>query len=235
MRRGSRCPNGTLSNQGIEQLHSRAPPSSIYAGLQMASRRCSLVGLALLGLICRSTIRYLPFVGTGAHDQPVTRVVRRAEASAASTYELWADFRLQRLSKAPKILQESCGEVTVSPETGSVQAPKVREGLQTLAKTLREKFEKIGVELPKGKLVNGVVVDRNFAEEVMEEVKDLQIPVYTACKEVGGETMQGNSFFVCKATDGEMDRQRSGKVGYELKTDASDPVKAVPAAADVDV
>lgn len=130
------------------------------------------------------------------------KIARMAEGGSTSEYELWVDFRMQRLQKPQSTWAVGCGKVSVSP-AGALQSPKVKEGLLNLARTLREKFTKIGVALPKGKLVNGVVVDEKFAQEVLEEVKDLQIPVYTACKEVEGESMQGNSFFVCKAADGE--------------------------------
>lgn len=112
-------------------------------------------------------------------------------SEAPPEYELWVDFRAQRNVKL--------GELAA---TSLLQPPKVKEDLLNLAKGLQQKFDSIGVELPKGKLISGVMVDKQFVQEALDAVREMQVPVYTASKEVEGERLEGNAFFVCSAEDG---------------------------------
>ncbi|CAJ1406398.1 unnamed protein product [Effrenium voratum] len=172
----------------------------------MAPRRCAVLALSLVALTAGVfSVVGSCFAGALSPRRSPACHVRMAGPEGTKTYELWVDFRAQRLKKPQRTLQVSCGKVSLSPADGaasSLQAPQVKEGLLQLARGLREKFTKIGVEMPKGKLVNGVIVDKKFAKEVLEDLRDLQTPVYTARKEVDGETMHGSGFFVCTAADG---------------------------------
>ncbi|CAE7233847.1 rsmC [Symbiodinium sp. CCMP2456] len=77
-------------------------------------------------------------------------------SEAPPEYELWVDFRAQRNVKL--------GELAA---TSLLQPPKVKEDLLNLAKGLQQKFDSIGVELPKGKLISGVMVDKQFVQEAL--------------------------------------------------------------------
>mmetsp|Transcript_43937 Transcript_43937/g.71211 ORF Transcript_43937/g.71211 Transcript_43937/m.71211 type:complete len:327 (-) Transcript_43937:253-1233(-) len=116
-----------------------------------------------------------------------------SEGAAPPQYELWMDFRSGRL-KVP-------GE---SPFMSNqlLECPKVKEMLLDLVKGLKKKYETIGVELPKGRIVDGVIVDERFKDEVVDALKDLGLPVYLASQDVEGEKLPGNNYFVTEAASG---------------------------------
>ncbi|CAE6943503.1 rsmC [Symbiodinium sp. CCMP2592] len=97
-------------------------------------------------------------------------------SEAPPEYELWVDFRAQRNVKL--------GELAA---TSLLQPPKVKEDLLNLAKGLQQKFDSIGVELPKGKLISGVMVDKQFVQEALDAVREMQVPVYTASSDPQAE------------------------------------------------
>jgi len=133
------------------------------------------------------------FAGARHCEQRVSRFARhgaRALSEGAADYELWVDFRARRNAK----LGELAGTTTL-------ESPKVKEILKDLAKNLAQTFDSIGVELPKGKLISGLIVDKKYVQETMEAVRELQVPVYITSKEIEGERLEGNAYFVCTADD----------------------------------
>jgi len=105
---------------------------------------------------------------------------------------LWLDTRASRADKA-------LGSLGFSRAQQLDEQPDVKARMKELLAGLREKFDNIGMSMPKGKIVDAVLVEEQWKEAVLEDVKDLGLPVYTVARDLEGVRLPGGASFVCDA------------------------------------
>jgi len=106
---------------------------------------------------------------------------------------MWLDVRAARLAS-------SLSALGFAPAQEQLEQPNVKRTVLDLVNGLREKFDKIGVPQPKGRVVDAVLVDAPLAGAVIEDVRDLGLSVYTASRDIDGVKLPDGAFFVCDAS-----------------------------------
>lgn len=112
-----------------------------------------------------------------------------AASSTPDGVPLWLDVRVSRMAKA-------LGSLGFAKAQSTDARPDVKQSMKELLAGLREKFTNIGMPQPQGKVVDGVLVEEQYLESVIEEVKDLGLPVYTAARNIEGVKLPGGALFV---------------------------------------
>jgi len=120
------------------------------------------------------------------------------DATPSTDIPLWLDFRQERTARVSG--KVAFASLKVSEDVN----PSIVSAMEDLTSGLREKLKIIGVTDLSDKVVSAALVDEEKAEAIVQEVKDLGIPVYTACQELEGLKLPGRASWVCDATSKEV-------------------------------
>lgn len=118
------------------------------------------------------------------------------DATPSADIQLWLDFRQERTARLKGNF--AFATLKVSEDVN----PSIVSAIDDLKSGLQEKLKIIGVTDLGDQVVAAALVDPEKAEAIIQEVKDLGIPVYTACQELEGLKLPGRASWVCDAATG---------------------------------
>lgn len=106
-------------------------------------------------------------------------------------WQLWLDLRKGKKINIDGVWMES-------PDAND--APEVMKVMTELTKTVREKFDNIGLAPPRLPIVQGVLVDSCGITYALNQSEELRLPLFVAIREIDGTRLPGvRSLFVCNA------------------------------------
>jgi len=121
-----------------------------------------------------------------------------SDATPGTGIKFWLDFRQERAARAS-------GKLTfTSLKVSEDWNPSIVSAMKDLRSGLQEKLKIIGVTDLSDKVISAALVDEEKVDAIIQEVKDLDISVYTACRELDGLKLPGGASWVCDATSKEV-------------------------------